>query len=83
MSMFTRPKVRLSPELGDSSPVEATLESDGRIRVVSDPDSMQLNGAWLEPDEIREWCLDLLGLADASEIIHQGDPEPGHWGWPE
>jgi hypothetical protein len=70
MSLFTRPTVRFDPAAGDSSPVEARLESDGRIRIVSDPDSMRMNGAWLTPAELREFATELLGLADASDVIN-------------
>jgi hypothetical protein len=70
MSVFTRPTVRFDPAAGDSSPIEAKLESDGRVRIASDPDSGRLNGAWLTPAEAREFATELLGLADASDAIH-------------
>ena len=70
MSMFTRPKVRFESAEGDSSPIQATLESGGRIRVMSDPDSGRMNAAWLTPAEVREFALELLGLADASDVIN-------------
>jgi hypothetical protein len=73
MSLFTRPKVRYEAPDGASSPIEATLQTDGRIRLLTDPDSGHLNGAWLTPAELRELLVDLAGLADASDIIHH-DP---------
>ena len=69
MSIYTRPKVRFESADGDSSPIEARLESAGRIRIASDPDSGHLNGTWLTAAETREFALELLGLADAADII--------------
>lgn len=68
--IIPRPKIRFESDDGDSSPVEAGLQQDGRIRIVSDPDSMRMNAAWLTPAEVREFALELTGLADASEAIH-------------
>jgi len=68
-----RPKIRFESEDGDSSPIEAAIQHDGRIRVQSDPDSMRMNAAWLLPSEIREFALELTGLADAAEAIYGKD----------
>lgn len=70
MSIYTKPKVRIDPEGGDSVPVEATLMTDGRIRLQTDPDSGSMNGSWLTVAEIREFATDLLALCDASETIY-------------
>jgi hypothetical protein len=64
------PKIRFEPVAGDSSPIEATVQSDGRVRVQSDPDSGRLNATWLTSAELREFAIELNGLADAAEIIH-------------
>jgi hypothetical protein len=64
------PKIRFESADGDSCPVEADLQSDGRIRIQSDADSLAVNGAWLRPSEVREFALELTALADASEAIH-------------
>jgi hypothetical protein len=68
-----QPKVRFESASGDSSPVEAVIQSDGRVRLVSDPDSLRMNGAWLTPAEVREFAIELLGLADAAEVIYGTD----------
>ena len=68
--LIPAPKIRFESADGDSSPVEAALQRDGRVRIASDPDSMRMNGAWLMPSEVREFALELLALADISEIIH-------------
>jgi hypothetical protein len=70
MSLLTRPKVRVEGEEGDSSPIEAMLMTDGRIRLMTDPDALHYHSCWLTPAEIREFATDLLGLADASEAIY-------------
>ena len=70
MSIFTQPTVRVESAEGDSSPIEARLMTDGRIRIVTDPDSMSMNGTWLTTAEVREFVFDLLGLADASDRIY-------------
>lgn len=70
MSKWTRPKIRFESREGDSCPIEATLENDGRIRLQSDPDSLAVNGAWLDPDEVDEFVTELQGLAEASRKIH-------------
>ena len=67
------PKIRFESADGDSSPVEAAIQRDGRIRIQSDPDSMHMNGAWLTPAEVREFALELTALADAAETIHEGN----------
>lgn len=66
------PKIRYESADGDSSPVQASLEHDGRIRILADPDSMRMNAAWLTPAEARDFALELTGLADASEAVHEG-----------
>lgn len=66
----TEPKIRFESAEGDSSPIEAKLMSDGRIRLQSDPDAGHMTGAWLTVAELREFATELLGLADASEAIH-------------
>ncbi len=68
-----RPKIRFESEDGDSSPVEASIEHDGRVRIMSDPDSMRMNAAWLLPSEVREFALELVALADAAEAIYGTD----------
>jgi hypothetical protein len=65
--------VRFESASGDSSPVEAAMKYDGRVRIMSDPDSLRMNGAWLTPREVREFATELLGLADAAEIIYGTD----------
>ena len=65
------PKIRFETAAGDSTPVEATIQHDGRLRVESDPDACRLSGAWLTTAEAREFALELLGLADAADIIHE------------
>lgn len=65
-----QPKIRFESEAGDSSPIEATIQGDGRLRVQSDPDSGHLNAAWMTTTETREFALELLGLADAADAIH-------------
>lgn len=65
-----RPKIRFESEDGDSSPVEASIQHDGRVRIMSDPDSLRMNAAWLTPAEVREFALELTGLADAAEVIY-------------
>lgn len=65
-----RPKIRFESADGDSSPVEAAIQQDGRIRIESDPDSMRMRATWLTPAEVREFALELTGLADAAEAIH-------------
>ena len=67
MGIIHRPKIRFESAVGDSSPIEATIQSDGRVRIESDPDSMRLNAAWLTPAEAREFAIELQGLADAAE----------------
>jgi hypothetical protein len=74
VSIFTTIKVRTESPAGDSSPIEAKIMSDGRIRIQTDPDSSPIGGCWLTPAEIRELATDLLGLADASDAIY-GDYE--------
>lgn len=69
-TIIPRPKVRFEAADGQSSPVEASLQSGGRVRIVSDPDSLRMNGAWLTPGEVREFATELLGLADAAEAIY-------------
>ena len=66
-----KPTVRFDPPAGDSSPVTASLQSDGMIRVEVDPDSMRLTATYFEPKEFRAWCLEALGLCDASDVIHE------------
>ncbi len=68
-----RPKIRFESEDGDSSPVEASIQHDGRVRIESDPDSMRMNAAWLLPSEVREFALELVALADAAEAIYGTD----------
>ena len=63
------PKIRYETADGDSNPIEATIQYDGRLRIESDPDACRLSGAWLTTDEAREFALELLGLADAADII--------------
>ena len=65
-----RPKVRFDPG-PDTSPIEASVQSDGRIRIQSDCDSGHLNGTWLTTAEAREFATELMGLADAAEIIER------------
>jgi hypothetical protein len=74
VSIFTRPKVRFQPDDDRENPVEATLQTDGRICLMTDPDSMHIHRSWLTPAEIREFATELLGLADASDAIY-GDYE--------
>lgn len=65
------PTVRMEAEDGGSSPVEASIQNSGeKIRILSDPDSMNLNGAWLTRREAREFALELLGLCDAADAIY-------------
>ncbi len=65
-----RPKIRFESAAGDSSPVEATMQSDGRVRIKTDADSTHLNTTWLTPAEAREFALELAGLADAAEVVN-------------
>jgi hypothetical protein len=75
MSMFTKPAILFESADGGSSPIEASIQSGGeKIRILSDPYSGHLNGAWLNPREAREFALEILGLCDAAEII-SGCPE--------
>jgi hypothetical protein len=69
---YIRPetKIRFESADGDSSPVEASIQRGGRVRIQSDPDSLRMNAAWLTPAEVREFALELLGLADAAETIY-------------
>jgi hypothetical protein len=71
--MIHQPKVRFESASGDSSPIEAVVQYDGRVRLMSDPDSLRMNGAWLTPAEVREFAIELLGLADAAEVIYGTD----------
>ena len=73
MSLLTRPKVRITPGDGHENPVEAALQADGRIRLITDPDAMHGHSSWLTPAEAREFALELAGLADASDTIHDGE----------
>jgi hypothetical protein len=70
VSIFTTITIRNESEDRDSSPIEAKVMSDGRIRIQTDPDSSPIHGCWLTVAEIREFATDLLGLADASEKIY-------------
>ena len=74
MSIFTRPKVRIAPDDDQENPIEATLMTDGRIRLMTDPDSMHIHTTYLTPAEVREFIVELGGLADASDAIY-GDYE--------
>ncbi len=65
-----RPKVRFDPG-PDTSPIEATMQSDGRVRIKTDADSTHLHTTWLTPAEAREFALELTGLADAAEAINE------------
>jgi hypothetical protein len=71
VSIFTRPTVRYESARRDTSPVEARLMTDGRIRLMTDPDSMHIHSAYLTPVEARDFALELAGLADVSEVIYQ------------
>jgi hypothetical protein len=73
MSLHTRPKIRIQSADGESSPIQATLEHGGRIRLITDPDAMHHHTAWLTAAEAREFATELLGLADAADIIHAED----------
>ena len=68
--MVHRPKIRFEPSSADTSPIEAALTSDGRIRLVTDPDSMHLHTTWLTVAEVREFATELSGLADAAAVIN-------------
>jgi hypothetical protein len=71
MSYLTpHPRIRFESPDGDSPPVEASIQHDGRVRIQSDPDSLHMNAAWLTPAEVREFALELAGLADAAEAIY-------------
>lgn len=70
MMFIPDPKIRFESEDGDSTPVEASIQPDGRIRIQSDPDGPSVNGAWLRLAEAREFGLELAGLIDAAEIIY-------------
>ena len=71
------PTIRFESADGESSPVEASLQPTGQVRIITDPDSGHLHTSWLWPSEVRELALELLGLADAAEAIHEGElPEP-------
>ena len=69
-----QPKARFDPPDGDSSPIGASITSDGRIRVQSDCDSGRLNATWMTPAEFRDWALEAAALADAAELIHGEAP---------
>jgi hypothetical protein len=73
MIIVHHPKIRFDPPNGDSSPLEASITSDGHIRVQSDCDSGHLNATWMTPAELREFAMEALGLADAADLIH-GEP---------
>ena len=64
-----RPKIRFDPG-PDTSPIEATIAYDGRIRIQTDPDAMRLVSTFMTPAEAREFALELTGLADAAEAIN-------------
>jgi hypothetical protein len=66
-------KLRFDPPDGDSSPIEASITSDGRIRVQSDCDAGRLNATWMTTAEFREFVMEALGLADAADLIY-GEP---------
>lgn len=70
MSLQTIPKVRFEPAENDSGAIEAQLMNSGEIRIRTAADSGHLNTTWLTPAEVRELCIELLGLCDASEAIH-------------
>lgn len=71
--IIPRPKIRFENADGDSSPVEASIAHDGRIAILSDPDSLRMNAAHLKPSDVREFALELTGLADAAEAIYGKD----------
>lgn len=70
MIIVHHPKIRFDPPKGDSSPIEATITSDGRIRVQTDCDSGHLNATWMTTAELREFAMETLGLADAADLIY-------------
>jgi hypothetical protein len=73
---YQGPKVRFNDEDHDSSPIEATLQSSGLIRIQSAPDSFSSGAAWMTPTQVREFALELLGLADVSEAVsYHGDDD--------
>ena len=74
MSLLTRPKVRIEPDDDQENAVEATLMTDGRLRLMTDPDGGGIHTSWLTPAEAREFALELVALADASDAIY-GDYE--------
>ena len=71
--MIPYPKVRFDPPDGDSSPIEASITDDGRIRVQTDCDSGRLNATWMTTAQLRDHILELSGLADAADLIY-GEP---------
>jgi hypothetical protein len=65
------PKIRFDPPDGDSSPIEASITSDGRIKLETDPDSCQLKSTWMTTAQLRDYILELSGLADAADLIYE------------
>ena len=70
MTMYHRPKIRFNDEDPGSCAIEAQLQGDGRIRFVTDPDALHNHTTWMDPKQVREFALELLGLCDASETIY-------------